>query len=334
MTGALTRVVGNDDRDAWNGFVRDHPSGHFFQTWDWGVLQDRIGGVPQRVAVLSDGRLVGAAQLLVFEGVTRTFAYVPRGPVVDETADPVIDALISAIVEASLAGGASFLRLEPQWAFTDEGKARLERRGFTSARQFIMPRRTIFVDLAPSVDDIWSAFHSNTRNRIRLAQKRGVEIRVGREDEMAAFVGLFEQTIARHGLRPAPADQFYLSAEFFGRRDDARLYLASHEGVDLAGIIVFINGATATYQWGASSAAEAARQVNPHQLLHSTAMQWARERGCTTYDLFGIPDYDVEVLETEYARQTGGMWNLYRFKRGFGGVVHRHLGTFDWVFRR
>ena len=50
MNGALTTVVGYDDRDAWNGFVRDHPSGHFFQTWDWGVLQDRIGGVPQREA--------------------------------------------------------------------------------------------------------------------------------------------------------------------------------------------------------------------------------------------------------------------------------------------
>ena len=63
-------------------------------------------------------------------------------------------------------------------------------------------------------------------------------------------------------------------------------------------------------------------------------MRWARERGCTTYDLFGIPDYDLEVLEAEYGRHTGGMWNLYRFKRGFGGTVHRLLGTFDRVFQR
>ena len=45
----------------------------------------------------------------------------------------------------------------------------------------------------------------------------------------------------------------------------------------------------------------------------------------------GIPDHDQDVLEAEYGRQTGGMWNLYRFKRGFRGTVHRHLGTFDRV---
>jgi lipid II:glycine glycyltransferase (peptidoglycan interpeptide bridge formation enzyme) len=40
------------------------------------------------------------------------------------------------------------------------------------------------------------------------------------------------------------------------------------------------------------------------------------------------------VLEAEYHRQTGGMWNLYKFKRGFGVTVHRHVGTFDYVFAK
>jgi hypothetical protein len=26
------------------------------------------------------------------------------------------------------------------------------------------------------------------------------------------------------------------------------------------------------------------------------------------------------------------MWNLYKFKRGFGVKIHRHAGTFDCVF--
>jgi lipid II:glycine glycyltransferase (peptidoglycan interpeptide bridge formation enzyme) len=109
-----------------------------------------------------------------------------------------------------------------------------------------------------------------------------------------------------------------------------RLFMASAEGTDLAGLMVFVWGGTATYLWGASSGSEAARQANPNQLLHWTAMQWARERGCTAYDLFGVPDHDLDVLETEYGQRAGGWWNLYRFKRGFGGRLHRHLGTFDW----
>ena len=97
--------------------------------------------------------------------------------------------------------------------------------------------------------------------------------------------------------------------------------------------IVFVFGRTATYLWGASSDADEARKLNPNQLLHWTAMQWAKSRGCETYDTFGIPDHDVDVLEAEYGRQTGGMWSLYRFKRGFGGTVVRQLGTFDHVYR-
>ena len=56
----------------------------------------------------------------------------------------------------------------------------------------------------------------------------------------------------------------------------------------------------------------------------------AGERCCACRG--GLGD-EVDVLEAEYGTQTGGMWSLYRFKRGFGGRVVRHLGTFDHVYR-
>jgi hypothetical protein len=75
------------------------------------------------------------------------------------------------------------------------------RRGLIFARQFIMPLRPVLVDcLRVARAPIWSAFVP-TRNRIRLAEKLGVKVRVGREDDLAAFVRLFEETTARHGLR-------------------------------------------------------------------------------------------------------------------------------------
>ena len=210
----------------------------------------------------------------------------------------------------------------------------LERHGLGVARQRIMPLRTALVDISRTADDVFAGFHSNTRNRIRLAQKQGVEVRIGRPEEMETFLALFDETTTRHGMRKADTDAMRLSAKHFGHRDAMRLYLARHQGVDISGIVVFIGSGWATYLWGASSAADAARKANPNQLLHWTAMQWGKERGCHTYDLYGIPDYDVEVLEAEYHRQTGGMWNLYKFKRGFGVTVHRHVGTFDCVFAK
>jgi peptidoglycan pentaglycine glycine transferase (the first glycine) len=331
VSGPLSIVEDFDRREPWNDFVDAHPSGHFFQTWEWGELQDGLGGRPRRLAAVSDGRIIGCVQQLVFDSGERKFAYVPRGPVADPD-DPCVSDLVDAVLEVNRREGVQFVRIEPQWGFDQDSADWFQQRGFAVARQFIMPLRTVLVDLQPSLDAIWSAFRSNTRNRIRLAEKLGVKVRVGGEDDLAAFVRLFEETTARHGLRRASNDSFFLADRLFGRRDEMRLFLARGEDLDLSGIIVFLGATQGTYLWGASSAAEAARRLNPNQLLHWTAMQWAKERGCRTYDLFGIPDYDEPVLEREYGRQTGGMWNLYRFKRGFGGRVHRHLGTFDYVF--
>lgn len=328
MTDSLI-LVDEPDRERWNAFVAGSPAGHFFQSWEWGELQQGLGGRPVRIAVMSADRFRGCVQLLVFDSESRTFTYVPRGPVADPADDTLTSTLLEAVLRISAAEGARLVRIEPQWSFDAGVAGRLQQFGFTPARQHIMPPRTLLVDLTPPVDQIWQRFRSNMRNRIRLAEKRGVRVRVGAESDVAVFIRLSEETNTRHGLRLGRPEQFELAARLFGSRDAMSLFLARADDADLSGIFVFLWRTTATYLWGASSGSEEARRVNPNQLLHWTAMQWARERGCATYDLFGIPDYDVDVLEAEYASQTGGWWNLYRFKRGFGGTVHRHLGTFD-----
>ena len=327
-------VQGDDGRDGWNGFVAACPDGHLFQSWEWGELQVGLGATPVRVAAMDNGRVVGAVQVLVFDTGSRVFSVVARGPVVDRENLLLAGRLVDAAVAVSVGAGADLVRLEPQWADNAASVVLLERRGFAAARQHIMPPRTVIVDLRPPPDAIWAAFRSNTRNRIRLAEKRGVSVREGGAGDTATFARLFEETNARHGLRLGRPDQFFLAERHFGARDTMRLFLANADGTDLAGIMVFVFGTTATYLWGASAGSAAARQLNPNQLLHWTAMQWARKRGCTAYDFFGVPDFDEDVLEAEYSRQTGGWWSLYRFKRGFGGRVHRHVGTFDCVLPR
>jgi hypothetical protein len=51
-------------------------------------------------------------------------------------------------VRVTARAATDLVRIEPQWAF-DEGRVRqFERRGFAIARQFIMPLRTLLVDLS------------------------------------------------------------------------------------------------------------------------------------------------------------------------------------------
>ena len=141
---------------------------------------------------------------------------------------------------------------------------------------------------------------------------------------------LAEETAARHGLR-RDSRQYELAWRHFGSTGNLYLALASAEGRDLAGVMVFACGTNATYVWGASAGSPEARRFNPNQLLHWTAMRWAHAQGCRTYDFHGIPDHDEAVLEAEYSRHDEGTWNLYRFKRGFGGRVRAAL---DFVLER
>jgi lipid II:glycine glycyltransferase (peptidoglycan interpeptide bridge formation enzyme) len=62
------------------------------------------------------------------------------------------------------------------------------------------------------------------------------------------------------------------------------------------------------------------------------AMQWAKERGCTSYDLWGVPDHDQSTLEAQFTERSDGLWGVYRHKRGYGGQVLRYAGAFDYIY--
>ncbi len=56
-------------------------------------------------------------------------------------------------------------------------------------------------------------------------------------------------------------------------------------------------------------------------LIQWEGMRWAKENGCITYDMWGAPDqFD----------KSDSMWGVYRFKSGFGGVVVRTIGAWDY----
>ena len=72
----------------------------------------------------------------------------------------------------------------------------------------------------------------------------------------------------------------------------------------------------------------------PTYLLQWRAMQWAKAQGCLVYDLWGIPDEDDETLEKYFLERNDGLWGVYRFKRGFGGVTKRSTPAMDRVYNR
>jgi lipid II:glycine glycyltransferase (peptidoglycan interpeptide bridge formation enzyme) len=97
-----------------------------------------------------------------------------------------------------------------------------------------------------------------------------------------------------------------------------RIYLASHQGMALAGIMILRFAGRATYLFGAS--APIGRSFMPSYLLHWHAIQEMRRLGDSEYDLWGIPPDD------QPGHPLAGLW---QFKSGWNGRLVRYAGAFD-----
>jgi lipid II:glycine glycyltransferase (peptidoglycan interpeptide bridge formation enzyme) len=182
----------------------------------------------------------------------------------------------------------------------------------------IQPPDTVIVPLDANDDALMTAMHKKTRYNIRLAAKKGVEIRQAGADALDAWYELYRVTAERDHIAIHTKDYYQSVVELAGDEVTVRFFLAYHEDQLLAGILVAFVGNTATYLYGASSNMK--RNLMPAYLLQWEAMRAAREAGCEAYDLFGIPPSDDPAHP---------MHGLYRFKTGFGGRIEHRMGCWD-----
>jgi peptidoglycan pentaglycine glycine transferase (the first glycine) len=323
------------NRETWNAFVSDHPTGHLLQTWAWGELKSRFGWQVTRLAIAEEGRILAGAQVL-FRPVPPAFslAYIPKGPLVDWGSRLQTDALLSGLHGLSHSKRSAFLKIEPNTASGHSVGQAIDRCGFIVSRFTVQPPRTILVDLAPAEEDILAAMKQKTRYNIRLAARKGVTIRLGAANDVPIFYRLMQVTGQRDRFGTHSLEYFRAAFELFSP-DRGALLLAEVAEKPVASLIVFAQGSRAYYLFGASSNTH--REKMPTYLLQWEAMRWAKAHGCQDYDLWGVPDADEADLEAEFVnrgKDSSGLWGVYRFKRGFGGQVQRAIGAFDFVYNR
>lgn len=124
---------------------------------------------------------------------------------------------------------------------------------------------------------------------------------------------------------------YYQTAyELFHPRGECELLVAEYQDMPLAALMVFAHGDRAWYFYGAST--DEHRNLMPTYLLQWEAIRWARARGCRKYDLWGVPNADLETLETLFTERSDGLWGVYRFKRGFGGEIRRAPDPWERVY--
>lgn len=326
----------------WDAFVDAHPDAAFLQLSGWGRLKSEFGWDSQSVVLRAADGSIQAGALLLFRRIAGlTFAYVPRGPLIDWRDRPLVERLLARIDETARARGAAFVKIEPSLADGPENRALPASLGFRPSTQTVQPRSTITLDISGSEDEILARMKSKWRYNIRLSERKDVRVRVGSRDDLRHFQRLMDATGARDGFAVHSFDYYRAAFERLTPAHGAFFY-ADFEGQVLASIAVLRCGPMAWYVWGASSDAE--RNRMPNHALQWAAIRWARDAGAQRYDFWGIPDeigqialgmgrgqpVQAEEIPVDVgAFPPGDLWGVFRFKQGFGGVVERTVGAWD-----
>jgi lipid II:glycine glycyltransferase (peptidoglycan interpeptide bridge formation enzyme) len=299
------------------------------QSWRWGDFKHRHGWDPERVLVeTADGTAM--AQILFRARGPVSLGYIPRGPVLAGNAEALWRELWRAIDDIAKRRRAISVIVEPDAPLPLTGS--YFDAGVVKGPAHVQPSRTVKVPLRDN-DALLKQMHQKTRYNVRLAARRGVEFRQmpATPDTVAAFYGLMQDTSQRNEFAVHSLDYYSDFLDVFS--DDALLLGAwNDEGTLSAMLIAAVFGDEGVYMYGASSTTHRAHGAGA--ALQFEAMKWARDRGATTYDLWGIPPRDPESVAVDESNQIAGTkgedWRgLYRFKTGFGGEIVSYPPTVE-----
>lgn len=330
-----------EDASAWDRALLALPNPHVLQSWAWGTFKARHGWQATPL-LFQDGEPVAAAMVLRRKLLRHelpllplSVLYVPRGPALDWHNAALAEQVLAELECLARRQRAILVKIDPDVYHPGDAPpfsprpvcapavtGLLRSRGWQPSAQQIQFANTVLLDLDHTEEDLLASMKQKSRYNTRLAQRRGVTVRLGTGADLGLFYDLYAETAARDGFPIRPRDYYLDAWSSFLDLGRLRLLLAEVEGETVAGLILLTFGPTAWYMYGASS--DRHRERMPNNLLQWEAICQARAAGCRLYDLWGAPDR---------LDDSDPMWGVYRFKLGLGGELARGLGAWDFPAR-
>ena len=350
----------------WNSIISKLPNQHFLQTYEWGQVKAKYGWTPLYAVwdaggkwkVESDPNLfstfpspVAAALILKRQIIRNGFAarlsilYSPKGPLLDWTNESLANRMLNDLQAFAKREGAIFLKMDPDVVLgtgvpsseddvvDNDGQSmmsELKRRGWRYSSDQIQFKNTVLIDLSLSEEEMLARMKPKTRYNVRLAEKKGVMVRIGTPKDLGMLYKVYAETSVRDAFVIRDEGYYQTVWEMFMREKQPQIsnlqspqvepLIAEIDDEPVAAIFVFYFAGRAYYVYGMSR--DAHREKMPTYLLQWEAMKRAKAKGSRIYDLWGAP----EVFD-----ESDSFWGVYRFKEGLGGKVVRTLGAWDFA---
>jgi peptidoglycan pentaglycine glycine transferase (the first glycine) len=328
----------------WNETIAGLAGAHILQTWEWGQFKAISGWEPLPQIWRDDAGRARAAALVLRRTAARRFIpgglsvlYVPRGPLLDWSDAGWSQRVAEDLQRLARQQRAILLKMDPEIILgrgipgteTDQpdpsGQERFKEllaSGWRISDEQIQFRNTVWIDLSGPEEQWLERMKQKTRYNIRLAQRKGVQVRSGTIQDLPALYKMYAETSVRDGFVIRSENYYHSLWQSFMERGMAEPLIAEVDGEAVAGLVLFFFAGSAWYLHGMSR--QAHREKMPNYLLQWEAMRRAKAHGSQRYDLWGAPDIFNE---------SDSMWGVFRFKEGLGGNVMRTPGALDYPAR-
>jgi len=342
------QLLSEDNPQRWNKIISQLPYNHVLQSYQWGQFKSRHGWSAHRLIFRDNATIKGAALVLQRKLPLLPWGimYVPKGPMLDYSNAELVNKVLFYLERLARQQKALLIKIDPDISFEDDNPnwsgiqskvtapaqpvpvsapvvEALTHRGWKLSSEQIQFKNTVLIDLGQSEEELLARMKPKTRYNIRLASRKGVQVRPGNVDDLETFYRIYAETSARDEFLIRPFEYYSDVWRSFLQDGMADLLLAEWEGKLLAGLMLFRLGHKSWYLYGASSNEK--RNLMPNHLLQWEAIRIAKRKGYLLYDLWGAPD----VLNEE-----DPMWGVYRFKKGLGGQTVSHIGAYDFSTNR
>lgn len=315
-------VTDEKDRQAYKEFLEKHERCNFQQSLEWAKVK---GNWINEIVLAEDesGKIIGAVSILIRKiPIFGNIMYSSRGPTCDIHDISVMKQLTDGIKELAKKYKAIVYKAEPDILSSDEEyrkivtslgyKIKDDAKNF---REEIQPRYVFRLDIKNKTEDeIFAGFHSKTRYNVRLAIKKGVEVKEGTREDLKDFHKIMVETGARDGFIIRPLSYFEKMYDEMAP-EHMKLLMAYHDGKPISGVIPIFYGNKTWYLYGASSNEH--RNLMPNYLLQWEMIKMAIARKDDVYDFRGVSG----VVDENHPQ-----YGLYRFKKGFGATFTEFVG--------
>ncbi len=257
--------------ERWDAFVASTPGSTFFHRVGWAaILEEVFGFRVHYLQALRGDQLVGILPLA--EVRSRLFGHSFRSlPLASAAGVLAIDAeaasaLIQEAARIAESSGAAYVEIRHEQA------------------QAGLPSQLLYVDfrmpLPEVMDERMLVIPQKRRNMVRKAIKQGLS--AVRDDSVEKFFPVFAENARDHGTPTLPQRLFDLIVAKFGA-DVGILSVADAAGRRVSSIMCFFHRGVVIAHFAGESAV--AKRLAANDLKYWEVMKWARERGCTEFDI-------------------------------------------------